>query len=259
MPTLSHPDLHAANIFVDDNNSISVAAVIDWQGSAIRPLFETVTPDFVDVDTKNLKYAKLPEGDLQRPVLPDNFDKVGIAQKSEARAEISQVTPNHQFLKLIRQLRPGLYATLRLRQMEDLRRAIYYSSHSWSDGLPLLEQCLLSLTAGYGDYIPTSANYPVCPVLFSDEDVKRHQKEFKDIIHPEEWLDAHIRALMKTKGIVVHRDGCVDEEDFEEAQKKADESFMAISAAMDKEHADKFRLHWPMREGKFVLSMESCI
>ncbi|KAF8809239.1 hypothetical protein BYT27DRAFT_6526665 [Phlegmacium glaucopus] len=157
MPTLSHPDLHAANMFVNDNNLISVAAIIDWQGAAIRPLFETIMPDFVDIDTKNLKYAKVP-GDLQQPVLPDNFDELGVAQKSEAHAEIRQVASNHQFLKLVRQLRPELYSALRLHQKEDLRRAVYYSSHSWSDGLPLLERCLLSLTAGYGDYIPASTN-----------------------------------------------------------------------------------------------------
>ena len=97
--------------------------------------------------------------------------------------------------------------------MEDLRRAIYYSSRSWSDGLPLLEQCLLSLTAGYGYYIPASTNHPVCPVIFSEEDTKRHEKGFRDVIYPEEWLDVHIRALMKTKGIVLH-------EEFEEAREK---------------------------------------
>jgi hypothetical protein len=64
---------------------------------------------------------------------------------------------------------------------------------------------------------------------------------------------------MKTKGILLRRDGCVNEEDFEEARKKADESFMAISAAMHEECAEKFGRHWPMREGKFVLSMESCM
>lgn len=259
IPTLSHPDLHAANVFVNDDDSMSVAAIIDWQGAAIRPLFETVMPDLVDIDTKNLKYAKLPGGDLQQPVLPDNFDELGAAQKSEAHAEVRRVASNHQFLKLVRQLRPALYAALRLHQMEDMRRAIYYSSHSWSDGLPLLEQCLLSLTVGYGDYIPTSINYPVCPVIFSEEDAKRHEKEFRDIIYPEEWLDVHIRALMRIKGILLHRDGSVDEEDFEEARKKADESFVAISTAMDEERAEKFRRHWPMREGKFVLSMESCM
>jgi Phosphotransferase enzyme family len=259
VPTLSHPDLHAANIFVNDDNPISVTAIIDWQGAAIRPLFETIMPDFVNVDTKNLKYAKLPGGDLQDPVLPDNFDELDVGQKSKVHAEIRQVVSNHRFLELVRQLRPGLYAALQLHQMEDLRRAIYYSSHSWSDGLPLLERCLLSLTARYGNYIPASTNYPVSPVLFSEDDVRRHEKEFKDIIHPEEWLDVHIRALMMTKGIVLHRDGSVDSEDFEEARKKADESFVAISTAMDEERAEKFRRHWPMRAGKFVLSMESCM
>lgn len=155
---------------------MSVAAIIDWQGAAIRPLFETVMSDFVDIDTKNLRYAKLLGGDLQQPLLPDNFDALNVAQKLEARAEIKKVASNHQFLKLVRQLQPVLYTSLRLHQMEDLRRAIYYSSHSWSDGLPLLEQCLLSLTTGYGDYIPASTNYPVCPVIFSEEDTKRHEK-----------------------------------------------------------------------------------
>jgi len=51
---------------------------------------------------------------------------------------------------------------------------------------------LLSLTAGYDDYIPESTSYPVPPELFSEEDVKRHE-EFRDIIHPEEWLDVHLR------------------------------------------------------------------
>ena len=192
-------------------------------------------------------------------LLPDNFDALSVAQKLEARTEIQKVASNHRFLKLVRQLQPVLYTSLRLHQMEDLRRAIYYSSHSWSDGLPLLEQCLLSLTTGYGDYIPASTNYPVCPVIFSEEDTKRHEKEFRDIIYPEEWLDVHIRALMKTKGIVLHRDGSVDEEVFEEAKKKADESFVAISAALDAERVEKFRRHWPLREGKFVLSIESCV
>jgi hypothetical protein len=155
MPTLSHSDLHAANIFVNDNNSVSMAAIIDWQGTAIRPLFETIMPHFVAFDTNNLTYANLP-GDLQQPVLPDNFDELGVVQKSEARAEIRQVFSYHRFLQFVRQLQPGLYAALRLHQMEYLRRAIYYSSYSWSDGLPILEQCLLSLTAGYDDYIPAS-------------------------------------------------------------------------------------------------------
>jgi hypothetical protein len=60
-----------------------------------------------------------------------------------------------------------------------------------------------------------SLSAPVCPVISSEEDAKRHENEFRDIIYPEEWLDVNIRALMKTKANVLHRDGSVDEEDFE--------------------------------------------
>jgi hypothetical protein len=52
---------------------------------------------------------------------------------------------------------------------------------------------------------------------------------------------------------------CIDiRDDFEEAGKKADESFVKISG-IDEERAEKFRRYWPMREGKFVLSVESCV
>jgi NADH:ubiquinone oxidoreductase subunit B-like Fe-S oxidoreductase len=64
---------------------------------------------------------------------------------------------------------------------------------------------------------------------------------------------------MKAKGILVHRDGSVDEEEFEEARKKAYESFVAITTGMDAKGAETFRRHWPLREGKFVLSIESCV
>lgn len=176
---------------------------------------------------------------------------------------MTQVASKHQFLKAVRQLHPVLYATLRLLQTEYLCRAIYYSLalHSWSEGLPLLEQCLISLTAGYGDYIPTSASYAVCPVSFSDEDVKRHEREFEDIVHREEWLELQIMAWMKAEGIVLQRHGCVNEEVFEEAQDLADKILRELSAAMpDEVGVDRrLRRHWPFREGKFVLSMESCV
>ena len=41
---------------------------------------QTEWPSFIDIDTKNLNYAQLPAGDLQQPVLPDNFDELGFAQ-----------------------------------------------------------------------------------------------------------------------------------------------------------------------------------
>jgi hypothetical protein len=237
---------------------MSVTAIIDWQGASIRPLFETPLPQLFDVDTSTLVYAKLPTGDLKLPVLPDNFDELSDAQKVEARAEITHIASKHRFLELVNQ--PALYASLWLLY---LRRAIYYSSYSWSDGLPLLEQTLISLTAAYGDYIPVNPEYPVCPLSFSEEDVRRHESEFKDVIHAEEWLDSHVTTLLERYGITVFKDGSVDEAVFEEARKKVDECFvdlyMAIERKRGKEQAERFKRRWPLREGKFVHSMESCV
>lgn len=66
--------------------------------------------------------------------------------------------------------------------MEDLQRAIY-SSHSWCEDLPLLEQCLVEISAAYGNYIPVHDNCLVCRVLFSEENLKRHEKEFEEIVY----------------------------------------------------------------------------
>lgn len=116
-----------------------MAAIIDWQSAAVRPLFETEMPEFISRTTGDLEYAQLPTDDSQQPDLPDNFDELSVTEKLKARVEVEQLVSIYRYLKLIYQLNPVLYPTFRLQQMEDLRRAIYYSSHSWSDGPPLLK------------------------------------------------------------------------------------------------------------------------
>lgn len=142
--------------------------------------------------------------------------------------------------------------------MEDLQRAIYYSSHSWCDDLPLLEQCLVKISAAYGDYIPVHKDYPVCPVLFSEEGLKRHEKEFEDIVYMEEFLDVQTGNEMKKQGHLVGRDGSISLEDFD-AAKKAEELLVSVLKDKDKEQEKRIRRYWTMREGKFVLTMESCV
>jgi Phosphotransferase enzyme family len=256
-PTLSHPDLHACNIFVNDDKSMSLAGIIDWQGATIRPLFEIEVPEFLKIDTDDLKYARLPAGKLHQPVLPDNFEQLEDSEKVQARAEVRRVASKHEFLEAIRQLLPAFHDTLCTPLVEPIRNAIYYSSYSWSDGLPLLEQCLVSISAMYGTYIRAHKNYPVCPVSISEEDLKRHKKEFDDIVCVEESLDVHIRTLLNHEGIIIHQDGSVDSRVFELAQSRVKELF--VSFTRDNVNYPEKMKHWPMREGKFVHSMESCV
>lgn len=63
-------------------------------------------------------------------------------------------------------------------------------------------------------------------------------------------------------GIAVYQDGSVDEDVFEDARKQVDECLVDLSKTIElkkgKEHVERFRRHWPLREGRFVHSMESC-
>ena len=70
-PTLSHSDLHVGNIFVNNtdlsaDDFMHVTGIIDWQGIAVRPLFETKPAEFVTVDEENLQYSRLSPPDNSR-------------------------------------------------------------------------------------------------------------------------------------------------------------------------------------------------
>jgi hypothetical protein len=60
---------------------------------------------------------------------------------------------------------------------------------------------------------------------------------------------------MKKRGHLVGRDGSVSLEDFDAAKEKAEELLESFVKGKDKEQEKKMRRYWPMREGKFALTM----
>ena len=257
VPVLSHPDMHAGNIFVNRDDSMSLSGIIDWQGAVVRPLFETDVPTFLlSSFSQDLRYEKLPDDDLPPPLFPDDYNQLDVACQKETLAAYKQVESHHHFFKLISQMQPKLYAVMLLRHMEDLRSAIYHSSHSWSLGLPRIEQALVSLATAYGDYIPVSTEYPVSPVTFSEEDMDRNKEEFCDIVLHNHLLENHFLDMMKAKGFKVNPDGMMSTEDFEEAQEAANE---ILEEAIEGMGEELVRRHWPVREGRLEPAMESCL
>lgn len=202
-------------------------------------------------------YVIILPGELVQPVLPDNFEELNMEEKIKAHQEFRQVWPTHAFAKLIRKLHPRLYAILRLLLVDLLQKTLYFSSYCWCEGLPILEQYLMLLSAAYGDYIPVHDDYLVCPVLFSKDNMKQHKEEFQDI-EMEESLNVQVGELMDNHGLHVSRDGSINLEDFESMVKKVGELLEFFLKDMDKEEEMMIRHHWPMREGKFIHTMESC-
>jgi hypothetical protein len=258
-PSITHPDFHAANVFVStDSNTPSVTGVIDWQNATVRPLFETVLPSVFDVSATDVPHITL-TGDFEDPLLPSNIDELDEDAIDEIYNEVDKVSLMRQYLTLVRDINPDLITAMRSEHMDHLRRALYYSSHSWSDGLPLLEQTLIQICSSYGKEIPAHKDFPTCLISFSEEERERHQKEFKTVVRRETLLEELVHRLMKKAGIILHRDGSVPEEQYQQAKQALPGIFARITAKCTPEQIEETKLLWPLREGKFDMSAESCV
>ncbi|KDQ17263.1 hypothetical protein BOTBODRAFT_64281 [Botryobasidium botryosum FD-172 SS1] len=255
-PVLSHPDLHAANLFVRSPTpaaipgstectgvadtakskppSSDITGIIDWQGATVRPLFETVVPQFLEVTPNNLTFVKLP-GAFEPPAVLVNADKLSVREQATIKRELALVDVMQQ------------------------PTTTYFASHSWSDGLPNLERVLINLHAAYGKGIPAHPNYPECPVTFSTEDQKRCDQEFDQIVGIEEKIENALQITLMEKGIDLHPVGAVFAEDFEEAQKEVARFLADLLEDANSHQADVIRRLWPTREGRFVHGAESCV
>lgn len=241
-----------------DSNTPFVTGVIDWQNATVQPLFETVLPSVFDISAADVPHITL-TGDFEDPLMPSNIDELDENTIDEIQNEVDKFFLMRQYLTSVRDINPDLITAMRSKHMEHLRDALYYSSHSWSDGLPLLEQTLMQICSSYGKEIPVHKDFPTCPISFSKEDRERHQKVFKTVIWREALLEEFVHKLMKDAGIILHRDGSVPENQYEQAKQELPGIFAIITAKCTPEQIEETKRLWPLREGKFDMSAESCV
>lgn len=278
-PVLMHPDLHGGNLLVNhipteasfpyissdeevavrdaESGDVSITGVIDWQGAAIRPFFEIAAPACVEVTERGLQYVKLEEGS-RLPVLPD-LETLDGFQKFRLREEITRVDSMRQYLAYIGPSRQAVLNSMRSPYLELLRHTIYYSCHSWSDGLPNLERVLVRLCEAYEDgSIPGHRDYPNSPVQFSPSEQEARDKDFHRTVGLEAQLEEIVHTRIRRAGITLHPDGSVQTEELEIAVQLAQQIFVALTRIDDPGVLETTTRLWPLREGKFVLSSESC-
>jgi Phosphotransferase enzyme family len=90
IPTLYHPDLHARNIFVSEEDPSQITAIIDWQSTSIEPVFSYINeePDMIDSSVHDAQRAGF---------IPNMFEKTESAEskaKQEKDVEICQKKPS---------------------------------------------------------------------------------------------------------------------------------------------------------------------
>lgn len=247
-PTLLHPDLSGGNILVaGDSSNLAVSGIIDWQGASIRPMFDFIPPPFLM--TKPEKVRKL------------HVNAQGAADNDTPSADIldGQQAVTSRFLRILSELSPSLHQSMSSPHLEKLQDAKYYSAHSWSDGLPLLDVALISIYESYGDDIPLHPDHPHCPASFNDEE---RLKVLKDLPfhHQEAMLENYARQYLQHSGIIWQEDGSVPPDRFEEAQRAITELYARAvkSMAAEQHEVDAFNQAWPYRKGKFTLTADVC-
>ncbi|KDQ08120.1 hypothetical protein BOTBODRAFT_139303 [Botryobasidium botryosum FD-172 SS1] len=262
-PTLMHPDLHGINIMVKpaispaDSDTISI---IDWQGTtSVRPLFESVLPTCLTVDPADLRFVKLSKN-LDPPTAPD-VSGLDTDQQAVVECELGRITMMKHHLRKIAEIRPALYLAMQSEHALWLRHALYFSSHTWSDGLPNLTQTLVKMCAEYGGTIPVHEDYPHCPISFSPEDDEARERDLQRVVGLEAQLEYLVQKKMKESGIILHTGGLVSAEDFDLAKKIDGEYFAEMMNAgdMDAKAVERLRSIWPTRPGRFDFAVESCV
>lgn len=148
------------------------------------------------------------------------------------------------------------------KQMDLLRHALYFSSHTWSDGLPNLDRVIEEFCAGYGTTFPAHTSHPTCPIdfLLDEEARERRAREYHEYVGAELMMESMAHRRMAEAGFEVSASGSVNAEEFEEAQEEAKRVFEYLTGKMSADRKELFAKRiWAFRENRFDLMSESCV
>jgi hypothetical protein len=235
-PTLRHPDLCPANIFVKPDGSIS--AIIDWQHSAILPLFICAgIPDMLDDLEEDLPV------DAPPPKVPQNFDAMDESTRYDAVDRYRRHFRRFGYIALTskRNLRHFKYSPF-LKTMIPLTQSLVRSAASpWSGDIISLRKWLSSIFTHWGDI--KGENGEVCPITFSKEELEANAVEEADFLEDQSALDLVKKALR------ISDEGWVDPEDYERAiAKNAEYQQVAYDNAETEEDKKDILQNWPFQD-----------
>jgi hypothetical protein len=232
---------------------MTISGIIDWQGATVSPFFYTHVPKFLDANSEELRHMQ-PLRDIGRSINADgdNSSNPGqmrlFGQKALTRAVVT----------VMRDLSPALFNVLSSSHLEKVRNMIYMSSHSWSDGLPLLVACMMTICDSYSEDVPAHPSYPTCPVSFSDKERQQQEADIK--FHKREaLLESMLTLFLDEKRIKYTEDGCVPAHLLEDAQAIVENAYESAKRKLGEKRQHELDAAWPYRKDKFTLMSELCM
>ncbi|KAF2718814.1 hypothetical protein K431DRAFT_322140 [Polychaeton citri CBS 116435] len=144
-PRIWHPDSHAGNIFIDEQNRIS--SIIDWQGA-------------VDVLTK----------------LPDTFKSLEDSTKESLRYQVAQSVLIHTYETKTADKNRLMLKMILLQHGQTIKQLEAFAGCTWENYLFPFQECLIRAEKEW-EYFDT--NEP-CPYHHHTKELQNHYDEFEN-------------------------------------------------------------------------------
>ncbi|KAF1846500.1 phosphotransferase family protein [Cucurbitaria berberidis CBS 394.84] len=234
-PTLRHPDLNPGNIFISDD--LEITGLIDWQNSAILPLFlQCGIPNSLQ------NYGDSVSESLTLPEIPHDFNELSERKQSEQVELLRRRQIHYFYVAMTAKLNPTHYDALNY-EFSTLRRKLFdHSGSYWEGDNVTLKADLVNLTKKWSNIVNScsrNATKPPCPIFFSEDEVS----ECLRLDAAQVEADEQLKACEDAVGI--GSEGWVPAELYDEIKQrerklKAD----ALEAAESEEERQRLHEHW---------------
>ncbi|PYI05424.1 phosphotransferase family protein [Aspergillus sclerotiicarbonarius CBS 121057] len=158
-PHIWHTDLHAGNIFIQDNK---ITSVIKWQEIWAAPLI---------LRARHSRFV-----DYNRPITlkaPTNFKDLNPEEKKKIQDQMSRSIILYLYEIQIAKETPLRHKILRYNQGRTRCELILFVGNTWEDDILPLRECLIRLERSWDKL---GLNIP-CPIHFTDEELRVHAEE----------------------------------------------------------------------------------
>ncbi|GAB7355411.1 hypothetical protein MBLNU459_g5928t1 [Dothideomycetes sp. NU459] len=158
--TIWHWDLHAPNIFVNENG---ITSIIDWQDVWAGPLFlQARHPKLVDYN-----------GDVTTEFPEDYEDLTDPEEKSRIRKQVEKSIVLWTYESETRDINPDLHDILHIPHGRTRRQTVDYSANTWDGDIMPFRQCLIRVARHFEEF---NTKVP-CPISFSDDELEEHYRD----------------------------------------------------------------------------------
>ncbi|KAK7695260.1 hypothetical protein QCA50_002450 [Cerrena zonata] len=184
---IRHPDLSDSNIRVSTDSGLKILSVLDWQHTAVLPLFlQAGMHEFIQNEEDEVSRK------MVKPKLPDDFDKLPEEDRDRERELLRRRLVHYHY-----NLRTAVYNRIHHKglvyPLNPFRRRIFiHATAMWEGETIKLLYALIDLVLDWEDF---ATDGTPCPVVFTEEEIAAAEKLYKalaDVDRNDRWLRENV-------------------------------------------------------------------